>query len=254
MILRCKCVPHFYFICTKNSKNKFDRSIAMAVLKGKYIINTWKQAYVQFKPRFQYIIKPVTCNCNWYTKTACLKKIGVQQLFEIRHNNSPCLYLEEALNRRNSIPGLLIIVPTLQQVRFRVSLIRNPDQTDPESESKCISGRSDLDSWSVWPGFWVSLTLIPGQSDPKMGLAPWDPFSGSNLIREFLECNISNLACSKFSGDIKHAGKSFWRNCLERNRGGGGGGVHFLMYPFRKCYGPASIINDIGLPFVFLNI
>ena len=33
---------------------------------------------------------------------------------------------------------------------------------------KCLS---DSDSRSVWPGFRVSLTWIPGRSDPKMGLA-----------------------------------------------------------------------------------
>ena len=64
------------------------------------------------------------------------------------------------------------------RTHFWVKPTRNPGQTEPESDSERHFKLR----------FRVSLTWILGRFDPKMGLAPWDPFSGSNLTREFLEC------------------------------------------------------------------
>ena len=55
---------------------------------------------------------------------------------------------------------------------------RKPGQTDPESESERHFRLR----------FRVSLTQIPDQSDPEMGLAR-GTLSLSNLTREFLECS-----------------------------------------------------------------
>ena len=61
------------------------------------------------------------------------------------------------------------------QTHSWVRLIWNPGKNDRNLSPKCLS---DSDSGSVWLGFQVSLTWIPGRSDPKMGLAPSDSFPG----------------------------------------------------------------------------
>ena len=67
-------------------------------------------------------------------------------------------------------PGLDLTQKSVRggQTHFGVKPSRNPGQTDPESESERHLGL----------GFRVILTRIPDQSDPGMGLAPWDPFPG----------------------------------------------------------------------------
>ena len=67
-------------------------------------------------------------------------------------------------------PGLDLTRKSVRggQTHFGVRPTRNPGQTDPESESERHFGLR----------FRVILTRIPDQSDPGMGLAPWDPFPG----------------------------------------------------------------------------
>ena len=61
------------------------------------------------------------------------------------------------------------------QTHFGVRPTRNPGQTDPESESDWPGIRVRKTFWTQIP---VIFTRIPDQSDPGMGLAPWDPFPG----------------------------------------------------------------------------
>ena len=61
------------------------------------------------------------------------------------------------------------------QTHSWVRLIWNPGTNYRNLSPICLS---DSDSGSVWLGFRVSLTWIPGRSDPKMGLAPSDSFPG----------------------------------------------------------------------------
>ena len=61
------------------------------------------------------------------------------------------------------------------QTHFGVRPTRNPGQTDPESESDWPGIRVRKTFWTHIP---VIFTRIPDQSDPGMGLAPWNPFPG----------------------------------------------------------------------------
>ena len=60
---------------------------------------------------------------------------------------------------------------------------RKPGQTDLESESER----------HLWLRFRVSLTQVPDQSDPEMGLAKWDPFrvkSDPGVFKVYAHCSM----------------------------------------------------------------
>ena len=61
--------------------------------------------------------------------------------------------------------------------RVRIDPDLNPRGPDP------FLSQLDPESVSMCPGIRVTLTRIPGQTDPDTGLAPWDPESGSILTR-----------------------------------------------------------------------
>ena len=107
---------------------------------------------------------------HWVAKTNCLT------ILFWRYTGKPC-EAEEITSYTLKIPGSDLTRKRVPWGRTHswVRLIWNPGKNDRNLSLKCLS---DSDSGSVWLGFRVSLTWIPGRSDPKMGLAPSDSFPG----------------------------------------------------------------------------